>query len=124
MILHCPFCGKGFDVVPADVTPENVRSHGHSLVIPHMCGGCGKVFDAAAVLSALCGFPLLGADERWRKEACGGCAFMVGIPGAETCRAHPPRNVVGGGDTFANEYTRVYSHMPACAEWAERRGAD
>ena len=112
MTLHCPFCTTALGVYPEG-----------ALIEEQICMGCGRRLDVAAIMAAL-GFPLLGADERWRKEACGGCAFMVGIPGAETCRAHPPRNVVGGGDTFANEYTRVYSHMPACAEWAERRGAE
>ncbi len=106
MILHCPFCKEPiqcFDAVVMDA---------HVTIAPAYCvnGQCGKRLDTSALFSAAVpGFPLLGADERWRAETCGTCGFRVeGI-----CRESPPG---------ADGYQEIADCVKACSRWRERRG--
>ena len=110
MTLHCPFCTTALGVYPEG-----------ALIEEQICMGCGRRLDVAAIMAAL-GFPLLGADERWRSETCGTCAFAGGVNRHE-CRAHPPNMIENMGEAGdAHCYPHICTGTPACAEWAERRG--
>ena len=114
MTLHCPFCAASIEL-----GPECHETHG-VYRFPTVCPICKKALDVAAIMAAL-GFPLLGADERWRSETCGGCAFRIDTG---QCRRLPPTPVaLGAGREDAREwYPLVKKDTPACAEWRERRG--
>ena len=60
MTLHCPHCASSIDLEAPDEYS--------AVEIPTACPICKKRLDITALITAVCGFPLLGADERWRKE--------------------------------------------------------
>jgi len=107
MTLHCPFCAASIEL-----GPECHETHG-VYRFPTVCPICKKALDVAAIMAAL-GFPLLGADERWRSETCGGCGFRA--------RRDEESTALHGDCRRTPRWEVKDEDCPACAEWAERRG--
>ena len=106
MNVQCPHpgCGGRLDIV------RTMFEHTPCIVIRGVCPQCGKRIDNLASLfsAGAPDFPLLAADERWRNETCGKCAFRIG----GLCRRAP---------AIPDGYRRVAACVNACVEWRERK---
>lgn len=111
MTLHCPFCGAP---LVGDFSP--------TVCGDVVCCVCQKQVHTDALMAAV-GFPLLGADERWRTETCGTCRFWKRIrqkkqeiPSTGYVPAWEPE----GGCLRYPQNESKDNDFAACAEWWEK----